>query len=717
MAGFCRRCGDIIRGSDTRCKCGGSSASSQVTKAMFESPDGSIKHDRWLRTYGERRSVSPASALASRSQPKPTPPSQLQNTCLASPELQTKPLAPPSMTSRESSGSRSPNIMHSEPAGPPPLPPEPVSTAVGPKEVKRGLSVKSSARAHVRCLTANMPDSVHLSAAEEEVLTNVFGSVLDPNETRGRCGACQQIFKREGKIYPDPRREDESGKWAGVFYCRKCYVERFSHGKCASCQHTIVGDEGTFIQLGKGGCNGLWHKKCFKCVHCRTDISSSPSVDLSGNPCCEECFDKPQPRNSSSKSPMVTDIPDLRVQQPLGNTRIKRTSINNSPAAQNIKPAVEELRNKLRKAGIEKEPVQPSIPSSTRAGSTTQLKRETSVPASNTAIPTLPASVKPLSIVKPTLKAVKPDVLRTSTNTLPSFRSSPKSGSTAAHNVLSPAANPLCPTCKLSLFRPSLNQSSPDENPSASAVEKIGGTLATLPATGETFHVHCLKCDDCREAFPNQKYVLVDKLKLCERCVAQRDMVAAQEKLERMTAELAKRRGDSVSSRFPDYQKSRATKDWHLAHSESVSPSFPSTHSFQSSSHSHHPSSHHLPSATMTKSVSENPLLLKKVSTSPFLGGRDSNPKVPSTMPKSLSATRFGGQSICPGCSKPGTITETKLGPNGQRWHFKCLQCVQCHKSLDSGAKTFDDSTAVGCRDCLSKARAMKRSSVALQLR
>jgi hypothetical protein len=70
-------------------------------------------------------------------------------------------------------------------------------------------------------------------------------------------------------------------------------------------------------------------------------------------------------------------------------------------------------------------------------------------------------------------------------------------------------------------------------------------------------------------------------------------------------------------------------------------------------------------------------------------------------MTKSLSASRFGGQSICPGCSKPGTITETKLGPNNERWHFKCLRCVQCHKSLDSGAKTFDDSKAVGCRDCL----------------
>ncbi|OAV96457.1 hypothetical protein PTTG_12339 [Puccinia triticina 1-1 BBBD Race 1] len=709
MAGFCRRCGDIIRGSDSRCKCGGSSASSQVTKAMFETTDGSPKHDRWLKTYGERRSVSPASALASRSQSKPPPPSQLQNVCLPSPEILTQPLVPAPLKTRQSLGDRSLNIMPAEAAAPP-LPQEPISEPIVPKEVKRGLSVKSSARAHVRSLTANMPDSVGLSAAEEEVLTNVFGSVLDPHETRGRCGACQQIFKREGKIYPDPRREDESGKWAGVFYCRKCYVQRFSRGKCASCQHTIVGDEGTFIQLGKEGCNGLWHKKCFKCVHCQTDVSNSPSVDLSGNPCCDECFEKPQPRNS--KSSMVTDIPDLRV-QPLGYTRIKRTSINNSPAAQNIKPAVDELRNKLRKAGIEKEPARPSIPSSVGAVNNTRSQPKISIPASATPA-VFPTSVKPLSIVKPTLQALKPDALRNPTST--SFKSSPKLGSTAVQHVLSPSANPLCPTCKLSLFRPSLTQPSPG-NSDGGAAERIGGTLATLPATGETFHVHCLSCDDCKQPFPNQKYVLLNNLKLCERCVAQRDMVAAQEKFEKMSAEFAKRRDDSVSTRFPDYQKSKANKEWHLAHSESVSPSFPSTQSFQSSTSPYNSKYQPNTSAPMAKSASENPQLLKKVSNSPFLGGQDSSSKIPSSMTKSLSATRFGGQSICPGCSKPGTITETKLGPNGLRWHFKCLRCAECHKPLDSGAKTFDNSTAVGCRDCLGNARAKKRASGAMQLR
>lgn len=36
MAGFCRRCGDIIRGADTRCKCGGSSACSSDARVLLQ---------------------------------------------------------------------------------------------------------------------------------------------------------------------------------------------------------------------------------------------------------------------------------------------------------------------------------------------------------------------------------------------------------------------------------------------------------------------------------------------------------------------------------------------------------------------------------------------------------------------------------------------------------------------------------------------------------
>lgn len=66
-------------------------------------------------------------------------------------------------------------------------------------------------------------------------------------------------FKRETKIYPDPRREEIGGEWAGVFYCRACYIQAFSRGDCQTFQKVVVGDEG-FIQLGKGGLRGLWHK-------------------------------------------------------------------------------------------------------------------------------------------------------------------------------------------------------------------------------------------------------------------------------------------------------------------------------------------------------------------------------------------------------------------------------------------------------------------------
>lgn len=703
MAGFCRRCGDIIRGPDSRCKCGGSSVSSQVTKAMFERANGTPKHDRWLKTYGERRSVSPASGLISRTQSKPTPPSQL-NMCLSSPEISPSTAAPTQSQYRESLGNRSLNTLPSATAlsstMAKPLP----SDSTLAKQVKRGLSVKSSAQAHVRSLTANMPDHVDLSAAEEEVLTNVFGSVLDPHETRGRCGACKQIFKREGKIYPDPRREDESGQWAGVFYCRKCYVQRFSRGKCASCNHTIVGDEGTYIQLGKGGCNGLWHKKCFKCVHCQTDVSDSPSVDLSGDPCCEECFEQPRSRNSTSKLPLVTDIPDLR------NGRVKRTSIVNTQAAQSIKPAVEELRQKLRQAGIEKEPFRPMNLSPSRPNGITPSSRDPCrATNSATAVP-LP-SIEPLSLDKPGLKA---DTSRTVKNAIPSLPPTPKLGSASSQHVLSPAANPLCPTCKQSLFRPVPSQSHHNKSRTGLS-EQLVATLATLPATGETFHLHCLTCDDCKEAFTNQKYVLLDNLKLCEPCVAQRDLAAAQKRLDQMKAELSKRRDNTVSTRFPDYKKAIATKEWHLDNPGYVSPSFPTGHSFSSSSQ--HRSCGPEPLPSTKKNALESPQRLKKVSTSPFLNTHDTSNSLLPKIHQGANALRFGGQTICPGCHKPGTMTETKLGPNNERWHFKCLKCAHCHKLLDSGAKTFDDSTEVGCRDCLGKARAKRRqgSLAALQ--
>ncbi|EGG01253.1 uncharacterized protein MELLADRAFT_92618 [Melampsora larici-populina 98AG31] len=204
---------------------------------------------------------------------------------------------------------------------------EPQPSTTSAPTPKRGLSVKSL---HPRSLTANIPDSINLSAAQEEFLTNVFGSVLDPNITRGQY----------------PRRDDlSSGDWAGVFCCRNCYIKLFNRGDCKAWEKVIVGDEG-FVQLEKAGSRGFWHKKYFRCIHCTIDISLSPSVNLGGDLCCDECLDRSTNKSATS---MVTDIPDL-----CNEPNIKRTV--DSPATKALRPTVEELRSKLQKAGLEKGP-------------------------------------------------------------------------------------------------------------------------------------------------------------------------------------------------------------------------------------------------------------------------------------------------------------------------------------------------------------------------
>ncbi|EGG12533.1 uncharacterized protein MELLADRAFT_114990 [Melampsora larici-populina 98AG31] len=696
MAGFCKRCGDIIRGAETRCKCGGSSASSQVSRALFEP----TKPDRWLKTYGEKRN-----SISNNTRAQTTQPSEVIQLPKSS--------APVPITANQSTPNRKSLTAQDMNITSIPLrivtPPTPLkepqpSTPSDPTP-KRGLSVKSSARAHVRSLTANIPDSIDLSAAEEEVLTNVFGSVLDPNETRGRCGACSEVFKREGKIYPDPRRDDlSSGDWAGVFYCRNCYIKLFSRGNCTACEKVVVGDEG-FIQLGKGGSRGFWHKKCFKCVHCSIDISASPSVNLGGDPCCDECFDRPTRKSATS---MVTDIPDLR-----DKPNIKRTM--DSPATKALRPAVEELRSKLQKAGIEKVPtpapklsasrsmspvthnrLQPTspLPTSASTGTITRnqlqptrplsisptplvthnqftrprplstsasasiandVHRRTPRPlttsfsantmASDRSSPSLPRSSSPLKSSVPLypLKPTRPLSIRSLASPMKPRQSSatmtdknasiPNIKSSTRALPLSPSTNPMCTKCSLPLFA--------SHAPGAT-------TLATLPTTGETFHLECLRCDGCDGGFEEGKYVLYDDLKLCERCVEIKEVQAAELRLKELREKIG-----------------------HLQ------PSFPV--------------------------VGGALIAAKKVSSSPFLSTSESC--IGTGGGGGGIGRRLGGQSVCPGCLKPGTIQETKIGPMNQRWHTRCLKCERCGKALDSGAKTFQSSGKVGCRDCLDKDR------------
>lgn len=75
---------------------------------------------------------------------------------------------------------------------------------------------------------------------------------------------------------------------------------------------------------------------------------------------------------------MVTDIPDLRVKVP-GKRAI------NSAATRALRPAVDELRSKLQKAGIEKAP----IPTSTSALALGELGPNPPVSAKTISMPNL----------------------------------------------------------------------------------------------------------------------------------------------------------------------------------------------------------------------------------------------------------------------------------------------------------------------------------------
>lgn len=323
-------------------------------------------------------------------------------------------------------------------------------------------------------------------------------------------------------------------------------------------QKVVVGDEG-FIQLGKGGLRGLWHKvraltfsfthlihhfnqmksklmirifklkkkkknnhvqKCFRCVHCKIDVSASPSVDLQGDPCCDDCFEKPTGISSTTSSCMVTDIPDLRVKVP-GKRAI------NSAATRALRPAVDELRSKLQKAGIEKAP----IPTSTSALALGELGPNPPVSGKTISMPNLSthsdqSSTPASSLLAPASPSTAPLCLIRKPRTLPDLN--PKSTSASPH-VLSPSANPVCPKCHLPLFRPT------SKTPLRLGTQALDGTtLATLATTGETFHLACLTCDGCDESFADGKYTVLDDCKLCEACVARRDLIAAEARVKQL---------------------------------------------------------------------------------------------------------------------------------------------------------------------------------------
>lgn len=299
-----------------------------------------------------------------------------------------------------------------------------------------------------------------------------------------------------------------------------------------------------------------------------------------------------------------------------------------------MRPAVDELRKRLRSAGLDDRPI---------------AKKAASTPPSTVAASTRSMEIKPKTESTTSLGLSK-------TLSRPPLRET----SLAAHppatppRPLSPSANPLCFSCKLPLFRPT-----------GGSV----GDIVTVPTTNASYHAGCLRCDSCGKGFRGNKYV-EDKpgQRICVECVKKEEMQAWENR--------ERRRKESVTS-VGSWKPSEARDALPAPSRSKLRPSFPTAEE----------------SSNTPKTTPSRPALSPRIASSPFFAS--ASPQL-----GRRGSPRLGGQTLCPGCGLPGTISETKLGPAGERWHMGCLRCFGCRKQLDSGAKRNAEGK-VGCRNCL----------------
>lgn len=232
-------------------------------------------------------------------------------------------------------------------------------------------AMSSHVSAHIASATASRPTSPLKSAhtglgshsgemnAEEGILPSphsselakVYGSVLQPKETLASfaCALCSTPFPPDATIYPDPSNVsasgvDNSSAQSGTnFLCRPCFtVNGGSKGDCHCCYRPvlILKSEGGFVENS----GRVWHKKCFDCNGCGTNIGDHPMVDLLGRPSCAGCFDsclKRPARDDVFGSPPRTSEDSTPLHKLSGNRKETRAK---EPEGS---PALDELEARL----------------------------------------------------------------------------------------------------------------------------------------------------------------------------------------------------------------------------------------------------------------------------------------------------------------------------------------------------------------------------------
>ncbi|BGP36236.1 hypothetical protein JCM10449v2_000134 [Rhodotorula kratochvilovae] len=724
--GFCGRCGEPVHAS-TRCKCGGLPRES-ATKALFDGKGS----DRWTQSYTTR---SPKNASPTRA------------------------------TFQQTSGAAG--------AGSFPDAPNtriPQSRPASPTKLSQSF--------------------IH----DDGELHSVFGSVLSPQD-RWQCAGCETPFKQEEKIYPHPDAKKDV-KAAETFFCRNCFAERFRVGDCKACKQAVLTDA-PFVKHE----STVWHE----------DPSSPPVIDLSGRPVCERCFDaptaktriippSPQPTQGSffNKPVSVPPAPSKwgRPSLPSGaSSPPKKGSVWSAKQSPQVKssasglgigsqssssgktglarlrlerdkspiaPSLDELGDKLRRAGLEDSP-RSRRPTKEGAAPPSPIKARPPLPLTPSSASLPPSPVKAAAAAwpprspsptkstfptspRPVLAPLQPRSPSTSSRPLPSPLQRPASPLKPASPTKPTASLPASPTKSSARIAPAAApaaQSEDDETCPVCARPLGYGDFVELGETGKLMHADCFRCGGCGKTLGAGKYVETEGKCWHQECAPApkryRALVTSLAEPEPaaphssspspapLTAELT---GDNPSCH-------RCGRPLGYGHSVTVPRSGHSFHQrcftcascgkpfgaekgergfIEVDGQPYHQKCAPPPAAPSPR-IANSPFFAADSRTLP--SSRSTRPLAapsfpPRHLPNSPSQTRvapsifsrrerppsnLGGLLICAGCSARSTEKETVVGPRNTRFHPKCLVCRECARPLDSECRVGEDG-ALRCEAC-----------------
>ncbi|KAF9068091.1 hypothetical protein BDP27DRAFT_1327923 [Rhodocollybia butyracea] len=308
--GFCRRCGEIVSSAaGDRCKCGGTAVAPVV--AWKEKPN-----DPWAKTYVSK---SPSR------KPQPIDTSAVKSNTTGTSSSSSSPTKrfPRPLSSYSSSSSN------------------PIAQRVT-EHITATTSQINRPPSPLKNSTVISPESgilPSLNSHSTGSLSKVYGSVLQSKESLAShaCAFCGTAFPPDSTIYPEPYGEASKPM---RFLCRDCFaLNGGAKGDCPGCSRAVLAlkSEGPYIQAG----GAYWHKGCFTCEGCGTNIGDSPMVDLLGKPSCAECFDSCLKRDSTPKKNRTSTA---RMDSPMRN--LGGLSSPDSKSREGS-PAMEELEQRL----------------------------------------------------------------------------------------------------------------------------------------------------------------------------------------------------------------------------------------------------------------------------------------------------------------------------------------------------------------------------------